>query len=296
MRTTLLIVLTFYLLISCKPVSKEQKVLDAALEAYKQSPDDNTSKAFATAYNAYRDKVGYEDPAISNYMLEGARIAEKRQKLNTALSWYQSYFTRHYGDPEAVDHYFEMTSLIEAFGKPELSQVFYKSLVKRFPSHPGAEAIKAKIADPSLSIDSSLQFVLKSIPNESTSELNTANVQLYMEMVEVSVMTDTTLYLGADHLAKAGEVGRMVKLYTRSIKLYDWVIRLYPTHRFANAAIFMKAYINYFDLKDYDKANELIKEYQAKDPYGQFEFEANYLLNNPGKTEEELMKAIAAQL
>ena len=292
MRSTLIIVLAYCALIGCNPISKEQKTVEAALEAYKNSPDDNTSKAFAQAYNTYTEVNGYTDPVVATYMLEGARIAEKRQKLNTALSWYQSYFTRYYGAPETADQYFEMTSLIEAFGKPELNQIFYKSLVKRFPSHPKAEAIKAKITDPSLSIDSSLHFVLKQIPNENMTGMHPETVQLYIEMVEVSVMTDTTLYLGPEHLVKAGEVGRMAKLYPRSIKLYDWVMRLYPTHRYGTSALFMKAYIYYFDLKDYEMANALIKEYQAKDPYGQFEYEANYLLNNPGKSEDDLVKAM----
>ena len=294
MRAILFIAITCLAIACGKQVSKEQKSVDMALAAYKLAPSDSTSKAFTSAYNTFIDVRGYADPAAPTYMLEGARLAEQRQKLNPALSWYESYFTRYPDSPEFADHLLEATSLIEAFGKPELNQVFYKSFLNRFPTHAGSETFKAKITDPTLSVDSSLQLVLQSVP-KSDNEVDPERIQLYIEMVEVSVMIDPKLPLGPEHLLKAAEIGRWVKLYPRCIKLYDWVNRFYPTGSYANSAIFMKGYINYFDLKDYEKANALIKEYLAKDPYGQFELQANYLLNNPGKTEEDLKKALGGE-
>ena len=295
MRAHLFIIALTGLIACGKPVSKEQKNLDAALEAYKANPSDSTSVAYASAYNAFTDLHGFSDPVVSRYMLEGARLSEARQKLNPALAWYESYFTRYQDSPDFPDHLVEAASLIEAFGKPELSQVFYKSFIDRFPTHKGAASIKAKITDPSLSVDSSLQLVLNSIPKGANNELDPERIQLYIEMVEVSIFTNPNLPLGAEHLLKAAEIGRIVKLYPRSIKLYDWVIRFYPTSKYATSAIFLKGYITYFDLKNYEKANTLIKEYLAKDPYGQFELQANFMLDNPGKSEEDLKKAMGGE-
>jgi hypothetical protein len=145
-------------------------------------------------------------------------------------------------------------------------------------------------------------LVLRSIPKELPDEPTTENIplhpeylQLYIEMVEVSVMTDTSLALGPEHLVKAAEMARIGKLYQRSIKLYGWIGRLYPTHAYRTSGIFMQGYVTYFDLKNYTDANELFKEYLKQDPYGQFEFQANYLLNNPGKIEEEMQKALGGE-
>lgn len=91
-------------------------------------------------------------------------------------------------------------------------------------------------------------------------------------------------------LAKAGEVARLGRQFDQALAIFDKIQNNYPNSREAAAALFMKAFTLDNDLKKLDEAKTAYEAFLAKYPNDEFADDAQFLLNNLGKSPEEIIK------
>ena len=92
------------------------------------------------------------------------------------------------------------------------------------------------------------------------------------------------------YLISAGEMAALIKQYDKAIGYYERVITEFPNSAKAATALFMKAYTLDDKLNRLDDAKAVYEAFIAKYPNDDFADDAQFLLDNLGKSEEEIIK------
>lgn len=281
---------------ACKSnTSPEEQAVDTANAAYEKQPSDSTAAALITAMDKYIQAKGYADSTSARYVLRSARISSEHMQLDQAFTFYRDYLVEYANRPDQADILNETMALAARYKQPELDQVFYKSFVTRFPQDVRTSAFEAKIENKSIAVDSILRFIGMNMFNDSTFRLNEDRAELYIEACEAAVMANASLPNAPEFLHRAAETARTLRNIPKAIDLYDWIIEKYPTHARASTSLFLKAFTYDNDLKDFEKAGKYYHEFLSKYPNDEFAESAKFLLENLGKSEEELKQMLEAK-
>jgi len=287
--TTLLLGLLF----ACgKKVSPAEKTVNEAYEAAETSGNDSSFMALSNAIDTLIEVNGYADSTTAKQILRAAQLSESKNRFEYAIDFYKLYMAHYPDRPDQADKLMTVIGLTEKQAEIQLSQILYKSFVKRFPEDPRSKALETKIAIKDISVDSTLRHIGMNMFNDSTFRLNEPMAKLYISGCELAAMADPQLVNAPEHLHRAAETARTLRDIPRAIRIYDWIISVYPESPRGATSLFLKAFTYDNDLKDFTRAGKYYNEFLAKYPNNDFTESAQFLLQNLGKSEEELKKIL----
>ncbi len=93
-----------------------------------------------------------------------------------------------------------------------------------------------------------------------------------------------------DYLLRAGEMASLINQHTKSLGYYEKILAEYPDHPKAATAMFMKGYTLDDKLNKLDDAKAVYEAFLQKYPENDFADDTVFLLENLGKSEEEIIK------
>ncbi|NND31425.1 MAG: tetratricopeptide repeat protein [Saprospiraceae bacterium] len=96
-----------------------------------------------------------------------------------------------------------------------------------------------------------------------------------------------------DYLWKAGETARAVRDFAAAEKIFEDIYENHPDNELASKALFLHAFMCDEDLKQYDRAKELYVMFMDKYPDSDFADDAEFLLTNIGKSDEEMLELLS---
>ena len=286
-------IIVLALLAACKSaLSPEEQAVETASAYYKDHPSDSSGLALISAMGKYIELKGYADSTSARYVLESARISADLNQLKPSLSYYKTYLIQYPERPDQADRLADFIKLAEKLDKPELNDVLYKSFGTRFPQDSRTAPMAEKIQQKDIAADSILRYIGMHMFNDSTFRLNEERANLYIDVCEAAVAANPTIPNGPEYLHRAAETARTLRDIPRAIGIYDWIIDKFPSSKRASTSLFLKAFTYDNDLKDFDKAGKYYHEFLAKYPNDEFAESAKFLLDNLGKSEEELKKML----
>lgn len=292
MRTLFLVTLVT-LLFACKGrQTSETEAIDAQAAIYHQNPNDSTATALINVINQYIDAHGHADSATARFVLLAARVSEERNQLNQALGYYKMYLTENPTKPDHATHLASIITILDRMNKAELNQVLYRSFVSRFPNDQHTSTYSSKIERKEVGIDSLLKEYGIRMFNDSIYRLDENIARLYVDASEAAVMAQPDLPNAPEYLHRAAETARTLRDIPKAISLYDWIINRYGDTPRGATALFLKAFTYDNDLKDFEKARTYYEEFLAKHPNNEFAESAKFLLENLGKSDEQLRQII----
>lgn len=129
--------------------------------------------------------------------------------------------------------------------------------------------------------------------NQMDVDMQIANqaIQAYLEFSE-KYQEDS---LAPIYLFKAGEISRNINKANQAIIYFQQVYDKYPDYEKAPFCLFLQAIIYEDQLGNLDKAKENYTLFVSKYPDHDFADDAKILLNNLGKTPEEIIQSFEAQ-
>jgi tetratricopeptide (TPR) repeat protein len=111
---------------------------------------------------------------------------------------------------------------------------------------------------------------------------------LYQQMVSKTEGDESLEYLW-----KAGETARAVQDFTAAEKIFQDIYNNHADSELASKAMFLHAFMCDEDLKQYDRAKELYQTFIDKYPNSDFFDDAQFLLENIGKSDEEMLELLS---
>ncbi len=292
MRILIFIALTT-LFLACKGKQNDaEKAIETHAALYDSNPTDSTAQALIQAISNYLADKGHTDPASSEYVLQAAEVSAERNQLNQALGFYKMYLIEYPNQADTDDRLVNIIELLEKLQKKDLLQVLYRSFSERFKDDSRASSYASLIERKEVSVDSLLKEYGLKMFNDSIYRLDENIARLYVDASEAAVMAQPDLVNAPEYLHRAAETARTLRDIPKAITLYDWVIERYPQHPRGATSLFLKAFTYDNDLKDYDSARIYYDEFLKKYPDNEFAESAKFLLENLGKSDEELRQII----
>ncbi len=131
--------------------------------------------------------------------------------------------------------------------------------------------------------------------NEQTNVLDKAVAAQYVEACAAFAKANPENSQSADLLFKAGETARSIQKYNEALEFYDWIYNKFPNHEKAPQALFLKAFTLDNDLKKTQEAKAIYESFLAKYPNDDFADDTRFLLDNLGKSDDEIIKSFETQ-
>jgi outer membrane protein assembly factor BamD (BamD/ComL family) len=116
-------------------------------------------------------------------------------------------------------------------------------------------------------------------------------VQFYEQVVALAPK-DTS---AAKYLLKAAEAARTNFKFENALNIYDRIFREYASDDNAALALFMKGFILENDLNSPDSAKVIYLNFVQKYPNHELADDAQFLINNLGKSDEEIIREFEAK-
>lgn len=131
----------------------------------------------------------------------------------------------------------------------------------------------------------------KKMYNSTTNRLDNKVAQEFIKTCEAFVKADPQNEAAAGYLLKSGETARTMKNFNKGLALYDRVIKEYPNDPKAPQALFLKGFTLDNDMNQQDQAKAIYESFLEKYPDDEFADDTKFLLENLGKTDDEIIKS-----
>ncbi len=296
MRNALFLALILSLLLcACTDEkTKLQESIAAMEEQVEQSKDPELTNQLIEAYRNYVN--AYPGDHVNNgrylYRLAGLLYAQKRY-TGAANAIKQALKDHYNSDATSAAALLLGTIYKENLKNDFVAATVYQAFLQAFPQHEKAEAIRKDYGNlPPFS--ERLKALADQLLDTVNHRINYQVANDFVNACEVYAFLLPDDPKTPEFAHKAGEMARSVSHFARAVELYDWVYNRYPDHPKAPQALFMKAFIYSDDLKDTAKARQAFEEFLARFPDDGFADDAQFLLDNLGKPDEEIIKSFEA--
>lgn len=282
-------------LFSCKNSDKSTSEVDeiATLEsAYRANP---TLDNFNLLLQKMGEKIMIEtDPTQKEALIIKSIDLCKETKNEAYINTFAIELIKLNPKSETSKRYmYLIADDMSASGKYEVASILLKGYANLYP-----DDIKSKtIIDSLPSTYNDLHGLIKSVAakvfeNPDVNGINKANAEKYVDICESYALAFPNDSLSASYLFKAAEMSRAMQSYGKTISLYDWIATYYSEDKNAPMALFLKGFLLENDLKKPEKAKEIYESFIQKYPNHAMAKDVNFLIENLGKSDKEIMEKI----
>jgi len=280
---------------SCKndKVANEKDNLSVGELAYNKQPTkENAETALSEVSNQIKENR--DDPKIVKKLSERALdIARHNSLTNKQISFLLLLSKEYPNDPKAKTRLLELANIMYKINKKQAANVLYSGVLDRFADTDAAEEAKSKRAPEVSNVKQYLTKVGEDVfVDPDKFGINRKAAQSYVDACEAFALAYPDSKEAPEFLYKATEISRTLRTFTKSLSMYDWIIDEYPQYEKAPTAMFLKGFIIENELNNDEAAMRVYKTFLARYPDHQLRDDVQFLLDNVGKTDEEIMDMI----
>jgi tetratricopeptide (TPR) repeat protein len=167
------------------------------------------------------------------------------------------------------------------------------SFIEAYPGSEQTTKLKSEIDTSFSNAEAYLKSMAgKVFENVDEIGINVKNAREYVNACEAYALVLPVKEETPKYLFNASEIARTIKTFDKTLYLYDWIIDKYPQFEKAPMALFLKGFILENDLNNMEKAKEVYREFLEKYPAHDLADDVQFLLDNIGKSNEEILKMI----
>ena len=280
---------------SCKndKVANEKDNLSVGELAYNKQPTkENAETALSEVSNQIKENR--DDPKIVKKLSERALdIARHNSLTNKQISFLLLLSKEYPNDPKAKTRLLELANIMYKINKKQAANVLYSGVLDRFADTDAAEEAKSKRAPEVSNVKQYLTKVGEDVfVDPDKFGINRKAAQSYVDACEAFALAYPDSKEAPEFLYKATEISRTLRTFTKSLSMYDWIIDEYPQYEKAPTAMFLKGFIIENELNNDEAAMKVYKTFLSRYPDHQLRDDVQFLLDNVGKTDEEIMDMI----
>jgi TolA-binding protein len=174
----------------------------------------------------------------------------------------------------------------------ETAFTVFQTLQQAYPEDSLATKAAEELPDGIPAADERLEAMRVAIYDDSTGRIDYRQANAYIKGVELYTIILAESEQAPQMLYKAGEIARSIRQYEKAIDLYEQLVTAYPEHEYAPRALFMQAFTLDDNLKQFEQARLKYEAFLARHPNDDFADDAQVLLDNLGKADEEIIETL----
>ena len=260
------------------------------------------------------NQLDYVDELNNKYieLLKDTNLAKDEKKLITerafdlfdkvnkpSISSYYLYeLLKNYKLRNHKDRIKEFINLIEKNGNKEISNTMKILYADSYPDDKEfIGAYNEQIASKKIDFDVFLKSISDKIYQdlEKTGKANLLEARNYINNCEIYALIKPEDENSAKYLYMGAQIAQNIKMFIKTLELYDWIIVKYPDYSKSANSMFMKAFILDNELKRFDEAREVYNEFLTKYPKSDLADDVTASLEFLGKSDEEILKTFESK-
>lgn len=167
----------------------------------------------------------------------------------------------------------------------------YQAMLAAYPDDENMSAVKAKLNANLPDLPQRLTELYYKT-SDAEQRISVKGINDYVTSSEAVALIHPQTDSMAVHLKRAAESSLSIRGFERALYLYDLLISRYPDTKESEQALFRTAFIYDNDLGEMEKAKETYEVFIKKHPNSEFADDAEFLLQNIGKDDAEILEAL----
>ena len=292
MRIHLLLLLAGMFLISCQqndPALEAILTLEAEVEA--NATPENT-KALTELYRKYVDEHQDDVEKCGEMLYKSAALQFQMNHLADAVKLSQEGLKRFYESKSTPENALLLARLYEEkLRNPMGAQAVRQAYVRAFPDNEKVADVQSAIPENAQGLAATLDTLRSNLYNEETNRIEYQVASDFINVAEIQAMLLPASEEAPSYLYEAGKTAGYIRAFPKAVELYEWIYNKYPEHKNAPQALFMMGFTYDNEIGDSEKAKTLYADFISKYPEDDFADDAKFLLDNLGKSDEEIIES-----
>lgn len=280
---------------SCKEnISEDLQKVQEQEDAYKANPSKETAAGYAAAATLYSSK-NQKETKTEEILEKAFTFVTEQKQIVVGAGIVNELIKQFPNSKKNNSRVVELVSAMEKIGKKDASRALKYFYVQANPNDPKSIDFQASVSGMPNDPKAFLKNKAKEIFNDTDQAGLNRNASFeYVDATEAYVMVNPNDPEAGDMLFKAAEIAKTVGTFKKSLHIYDWIINNYPKSKKAPTSQFLKAFILEDNLKNIPAAKENYELFIKNYPDHHFADDAQFSLDNLGKTNEEIQKELEA--
>ena len=279
------------LLFGCQSNTTVNNEIASLEKSNEEAPSQETANKLIEAYLTYVKDKPTDHDNNSRYLYRAASNYYRMNRFPQAGRLLKQAIQDHFsGSNTANNIRFLATLSEEKLNDILLAKALNQGLVRLFPDHEEVDDAK-KNAQGFGNLSDEIAKLQKEMYPEDAVRIDRVKALNYIKLSEAFALLNPNEEEAVNHLHRAGETARSILNYKRAIEIYDWIIRRFPDHSRTAQALFLKAFTLDNNMKKYEEARGLYEAFLEKYPNDDFADDTKFLLENLGKSDEEIIKS-----
>jgi len=298
-RFSLLIALVgFTFITACKQDGKvvffkNHPQLEKLKTVYDENKDVQSANELLRALLTTISSNQMEEGQMTKFIEYGYQVADEQNMTSRKGSFLVPLIKDQYDSSKTPDRLFELAQIMKKLKKESAAIVLVQGMQQGFPSYERLGELDMPLPEGSSNVDEYIATLGESIFDEpDNTGINRKASLAYVDACEAYALAFPKSEEAPANLFKAAEVAKSLRTFPKSLTIYDWIIDKYPNYEKTPTAFFLKGFIIENNLKDDDKAREVYNAFIEKYPDHELKDDVQFLLENLGKTDEEILQMI----
>ncbi|HMT52200.1 MAG TPA: tetratricopeptide repeat protein [Saprospiraceae bacterium] len=287
--------LYFLLIVNFVACKNETKPIDkndlGYLESeYQKSKADSSFNKLVQAYGkailASQDAENKETLLLK--AIEHCNVPDKENLQEVFILEFLKFSPKH---KNAADYLYNLAERMDDRNKTQAAAMLYDGFQQRFPNDKRAEFALKKVDETQKDHENYFKELAKRVlDNPGEKGVNEANTTQFIDMSESFALAFPTDPAAPVYLMKGADMCRALGNTPEMLSLYDWVYQYYPKYEKAPLALFLRGFTLDTELGKFDEAKRIYEKFLANYPQDSMAKDVKFLLENIGKTPDEMFK------
>lgn len=225
-------------------------------------------------------------------LLKGYEASKQMKKPSQTIGFLNTYVRENFNSEDTPSKILELAAMLKASGKEAVATVLAQGFQQSFPNHELYNQAEALIGQDAPTIEERINELGNSMFNVEEGKLNEDVARSFVDVCEAYAISAPDSEDVPVFLHKAAETARTMRTLPKALSLYDWILDRYADHEKAPQALFLKGFTYDNNLNDIENARKYYEEFLAKYPEDEFADDTQFLLENLGKSDEEMLEAL----
>lgn len=244
--------------------------------------------------NAYVAQAEATDDANmgADFLLKAATLHQQNNRFSNAVELLKQALKNHYTSAKTPEIIGNLANIYtQKLRSPENATTAIQAGLAAFPNATGLASLKANIPADTAPLEERIPALGTKMYNEEAGRIDFRMANDFMTSSELYALILPKSPEAPEYLHKAGETARSVRNFPKAMEYYEIISNKYADSDKAPQALFLRAFTLDNDLGEADKARPLYEEFLQKYPNDDFADDTKFLLENLGKSDDEIIQS-----